>query len=454
MRPRMRSASVLKPDRDAALAVGCGSGIGARAFRPDVNAAGGVAPGDRAAAGADLDDVDHRQLHRLAAGRMADHIAFLDGRNPLGDEARLGGGAAHVEADRALDAEQRREAPGPDHAGDRPRLHHRDRLLLRQSDRHHAAVGAHDADLAREPLGPQKVLEPPQIGLHPRSHEGVERGGRGALVFAVFAHDLVRQGDEERGRRLAQDLADAPLMRRIGIGMQEADRDGFDLQRFERGDEAAQLALVERDQDVALRVHALGELEGEIARDQRFRPVEEKVESLNSVAAADRICIPEAARGDERGARAFLLQHGVDRDGRAVQHLRQRRQFATGEREAVGRAAGRIGRHGRGLRRDDAAVDAADQVREGAADIDADDVQSNGPSGGDERALSYRSSRAGLDAAAIRIKSCQVARSLIGAKAGSSPASRRMSRGDENGWFRTSPARTCRCRWSSRPARN
>jgi len=45
-----------------------------------------------------------------------------------------------------------------------------------------------------------------------------------------------------------------------------------------------------------------------------------------------------------------------------------------GEREAFGHAAGRIGRHGRGLGGDDAAVDAADQVGESAADIHANDV--------------------------------------------------------------------------------
>ena len=95
-----------------ALAVGGGSRIGARAFRPDMDAAGRIAPGDRAAAGADLDDVDHRNLHRLAARFAADDVAVLDRRNALGDQARLGGGAAHVEADaRARCPSARRAAP-------------------------------------------------------------------------------------------------------------------------------------------------------------------------------------------------------------------------------------------------------------------------------------------------------------------------------------------------------
>ena len=42
------------------------AGIGAGAARADLEPAARVAPSDRAAAGPDLDDVDDRQLHRLA----------------------------------------------------------------------------------------------------------------------------------------------------------------------------------------------------------------------------------------------------------------------------------------------------------------------------------------------------------------------------------------------------
>ena len=144
----------------------------------------------------------------------ADDVALLDRRRAVGDQARLGGGAAHVEADGALDAEQRRQPAGADHAGDRAGFHHRDRLLLRESHRHHAAVRAHDVDLAAEPLGSRRrPFEPAEIALHARTDEGVERGGRGALVFAILAHDLVRQRDEQLRVRGAQDFADAALMR-------------------------------------------------------------------------------------------------------------------------------------------------------------------------------------------------------------------------------------------------
>ena len=117
-----------------------------------------------------------------------------------------------------------------------------------------------------------------------------------------------------------------------------------------------------------------GDLEGQFARNERLRAVEEQIERLDPVAAADGVGVAKAARGDQRGARALALQHRVDGDGRAVQQFRQRGHLAMGEGEAVRHAARRVGGHGRGLRGDDTAVDAADQVGEGPADVDADNV--------------------------------------------------------------------------------
>src|SRR4051812_43146725 len=174
-----------------ALAIGGWSRIGARALRSDMDAAGRIAPRNRAAARSDLDDVDDRNLHRLAARLAADDVAVFDGRDAVGDQACLRRGAAHVEADAALDAHQRREPARTDNAGDRAGFHHRHRLLLGETHRHHAAVGAHDVDLAAELLVAQVVLQPAQIGLHARADESVERGGRGALVFTIFAHYFV-----------------------------------------------------------------------------------------------------------------------------------------------------------------------------------------------------------------------------------------------------------------------
>ena len=96
----------------AATAIADRPRIGARALRPDFQRADIVEPGDRAAAGADLDHVDHRQHHRMAAGVAADVVAGRERGLALADEARLGGGAAHVEGDHVGEAERQcRPAP-------------------------------------------------------------------------------------------------------------------------------------------------------------------------------------------------------------------------------------------------------------------------------------------------------------------------------------------------------
>ena len=70
----------------AAAAVAHGSGVRARAARPDLEATVRRAPGDRAAAGPDRDEVDHRHLDRVPSD------AALGGqpRHPSLDQADVG----------------------------------------------------------------------------------------------------------------------------------------------------------------------------------------------------------------------------------------------------------------------------------------------------------------------------------------------------------------------------
>jgi hypothetical protein len=72
-----------------------------------------VDAGEAAAAGADLDEVDRRHRHREARPLLeAVDAGHLEGVGELGlavlDQARLGGGAAHVEAQQPVLAEARR----------------------------------------------------------------------------------------------------------------------------------------------------------------------------------------------------------------------------------------------------------------------------------------------------------------------------------------------------------
>ena len=88
----------------AAAAVAGGSGLGAGALRADRDPFQGIEPGDRAAAGADLDHLDHRDAHRQARA-LEEAGGAVDLEQPRGvrlvvvDQADLGRGATHVVAE-------------------------------------------------------------------------------------------------------------------------------------------------------------------------------------------------------------------------------------------------------------------------------------------------------------------------------------------------------------------
>ena len=108
----------------AAAAVAGGAGIGARRPGADPEAAA-VDGGDAAAPGAHLGQVDDRELERDAgAGAGAAEAALAADLEVVGDrgasvahDARLGGGAAHVERDHVAGARGAPDEAGREHAG-------------------------------------------------------------------------------------------------------------------------------------------------------------------------------------------------------------------------------------------------------------------------------------------------------------------------------------------------
>jgi hypothetical protein len=85
----------------SAPAVAGRAGIGARALRADLQRTGGIEPGDRAAARADLDDIDHRNLDGVAGeGRSALEVVVARQADRAAlDEGGLRGRVADVERD-------------------------------------------------------------------------------------------------------------------------------------------------------------------------------------------------------------------------------------------------------------------------------------------------------------------------------------------------------------------
>ena len=155
----------MKPEHDVGVgdgralvaeAVAGGAGNGAGQLRPHAQQSALVDAGKRAAAGADLGDVDGGDLEHVAAGldeaaRGGDAVAELVFRRHAGpavlDDDGLGRGAAHVEDDEIAFLAGSTQARCADHAAGRARCHHEHRLFAGRLDgREHAAVGGDDAD--------------------------------------------------------------------------------------------------------------------------------------------------------------------------------------------------------------------------------------------------------------------------------------------------------------------
>src|SRR5439155_15509609 len=283
----------------AAESVAHRAGLGARASRPNVQRAH-VRARDRAAAGADLLDIDHRDLHRQPGGIAADerapgyqHVAIM---NVTG----LGRGAAHVEGDRVLEPNTVAQRLSADDPGSGSGFEHPNARALRLLHPEQAAGRLHDQKIAVEAGGLEMLTHFAEIAAHARAEIGIRCRRRGALELAVFLRKLVRRGDEEMRVGLLDDLFRALLVRGIAVGVQKQDGERLYPLPHRIGHGCAYLLLVERDEHLALCIHALADLVAQVALDQRLVAAEEEVVGFRPIDAADLVDIAEALRGEER----------------------------------------------------------------------------------------------------------------------------------------------------------
>ena len=190
-------------------------------------------------------------------------------------------------------------------------------------------------------------------------------------------------------RRPGQQRREPALVGGVGVGVQQADRHHLDPLIAEQRREAPRLGLVERDQDAARVVDALGHLEPQRPRHDRGLPARQ-VEAVQVIALlpADLQHVAEPPRRDQGGPRPPPLQHRVGRHGRAVGQagdlLVRPEQDTEPFQHRLGGIAGRQDLlhpqrpAGQRLRH---------QIGEGAADIDADpDLRPHGPAPYEESA--------------------------------------------------------------------
>ena len=209
----------------AAAAVGRRTGIGAGALRADGQGAG-IDLGDRAAARADRHHVDHRQGQRPFAD-----VALLGERDAaVLDQADVGAGAADIDGDDVLDAARRGDVARADHAGGRARQGRQGRRAADGGGAGDAAVRLHQQQRRDDMLVEQALLQARDVGRDAGHHHGVEHRGQRALVLAHHRQHVGRGGDRDAGQLGPQDVGDLALVRRVGEGMQQADRDRLDAE--------------------------------------------------------------------------------------------------------------------------------------------------------------------------------------------------------------------------------
>src|SRR5262245_56200147 len=291
----------------------------ARALRPHAERPRRADARDAAAAGADLLDGDHRELHRQALVVAADHRVRGHQHLAVEDHAGLRGGAAHVERDRLVEADRVAERARADHARRGPGFEHADALALRLSRLVEAAGRLHDEERAVEAFIREMRFDLAEVGLHPRADVGVGRHRGGALELPVLLRELVRGRDVGVREAALEEPLRCELVRGIAVAVKEEDRDRVDALRGDDLARALELGLGERPQHLARARHPLVDLEAERALDERHVLAEEEVVCLRAVDAPDLVDVAEAAGRDERSPSAVPLEERVDRDRRAVE---------------------------------------------------------------------------------------------------------------------------------------
>ncbi|GBD46187.1 hypothetical protein HRbin41_01009 [bacterium HR41] len=361
--------SVCARRRPAAPAIAGGPGVRTGRHGPDAQRAARVAPGDRAAAGADGVHLDHRQRERTAG-----HLATEDDARATRARKRdIARSTAHVEPDGVGEAFALREAGARDSARCRSRKHRPGAVSGGDASGRHAAAGEHHLG-RRQAVRAGALLEALEVGPQARRHGGVDDRRRAALVLADDARGLARQRDVGVWQTVPHELADGELVLRVAKRPQQADGDRLGVDGAQPG---AQRGPVEGAQD-AVRPGSLGHADAQRGRDDRLRRVFAEAVERGAVLAAQLLEVLEPLGCEQRGRRELALEQGVGADGRSMHEAgdRARLERERGERalDRGQRALRLVGGRAGCFRLRDLAAAHDDGVAERPADVDADDA--------------------------------------------------------------------------------
>lgn len=267
---------------------------------------------------ADHVDIHHRRLDRIAR----DVTMRGEQRTSVAHQRYVRAGAAHVEGHEVRAAEGAPHRRGAHHAGGRAGQAGAHGILAHRGDRHQAAVGMDGVRLVANIQVAHALQEPLQVARHLRSDRRVQHRGGQALVLAELGQHVGRHADVGIRHDLGHDLRRAALVRRIAVGMQEADGHRLDAGLRVPDRRLPHLVFGKRRQHLARRIHAFIDFGAELARHGHRRLAHAVVVQVRARLAADFQHVAKPPRGDQPDPRALALDDEIGGHRRAMAHVR------------------------------------------------------------------------------------------------------------------------------------
>ena len=246
--------------------------------------------GERAAAGADRRQADHRQQHRQLIER---HLARALGR-AVADQAGVERCPAHVQGDQPGPAEHGSQPLGADDAPGGSAEQRQHGLIDDQRCRRRATVGAHHLQPAGEPRVLGAALEAAQIPLHRLGDVRIHHRGRRALVLPDLRCHLVGERDTHAGRTFLQQPPDTALVHAVSVRVDQTDGHGLDSLLLDPLDDVVESRLLERNLDTAVGADPLADRAHVGRRHQRLRPPVVELPDVGALRAAEVQHVAEA----------------------------------------------------------------------------------------------------------------------------------------------------------------
>ena len=315
--------------RFAATAVADRSGLRSGTFRPDFQQLHVVDMGNAAAAGADFDELDGRDVQwqaaalgeALFAGRLE---MIVDMGFAIVDQGQLRRRAAHIECENIVDAGAAAEIGGDERSRGGAGFEQLHGRPLGFGDMGEAAIREHHEIGRADPERRGLFHQPVDVNIRQRFHIGVRYRRRGPVVLADFRRHIVRCRNDQVRIVRGDGVERGIFVRGIGVGVQKHDRDRLGAVGEQGIDLPQQFRFVERNDFASVGPDTLADFQAQIPWRQRLRHGDMDIVQLVFALTADLQHIAETLGRNEAGARALALDQGVRKERRRVHDPVQR----------------------------------------------------------------------------------------------------------------------------------